>query len=141
MHMLFGVITHKCDHRESNLGDDIQAVAAGHLSPRVDLALERESLDSCTQDVFAIMNGWYMHHPERFPPSPTIRPHITSVHITPSISERLLTEPVVQYFRAHGPVGCRDRCTEQLLKKIRHRGLFQRLRNHDAGQRHLRQPE
>lgn len=114
--MKFGVITHAKNHRESNLGDDIQAIAAKQFLPRFDLYLEREQLNSYTENIFAILNGWYLHRPSSFPPSPFIHPFITSIHISPFIANKLLTNDVISYFRAHEPIGCRDLYTLELLQ-------------------------
>src|SRR5215210_5881842 len=67
-----------------------------------------------------IMNGWFMHNPENWPPSENIVPLFTSIHINPDIGERMLSEKAIEYFKnyvkKYGPVGARDKGTERLLK-------------------------
>ena len=115
--MRFGVVSHAKNHRESNLGDDIQAIAARQFLPKVDLYLERESLDSHQEEVFAILNGWYMHSPDHFPPNLAVKPKITSIHISPFVAERMLNQITIEYFRSHEPIGCRDLYTMDLLNE------------------------
>lgn len=114
--MKFGLVVHERNHNEANLGDDIQAIAARQFLPRVDLYLERELLHVQEEDAFAVLNGWYMHEPENFPPSPSIIPCITSLHISPSVAERMLDMDSIEYLQKHEPVGCRDLETLRLLE-------------------------
>lgn len=73
-----------------------------------------------------ILNGWFLHDPEHWPPHPRLHPLIVSFHITPGGGRhRLLTrrrardimfsKRHIDYLRRHGPVGARDRATLAML--------------------------
>lgn len=122
--MQFAAISHALNNKEANLGDDIQAIAAAQFYPRLDMIIEREAINTYEQEIFAIVNGWYMHNPENFPPNPSIKSHITSIHIAPSAHKILLSEESIEYFRAHEPIGCRDIYTRDLLLERGIRAFF-----------------
>ena len=54
-----------------NIGDYIQSVAQEQFLDKVDCYVEREQMNAFQSDekVNTIMNAWFMHHPENFPPS------------------------------------------------------------------------
>jgi hypothetical protein len=124
--MQFGLI----DAESTNLGDEIQAIAARQFLPRVDRRLPREALDrepGGASPVMTIMNGWYMANPKAWPPHPKILPLLVSVHLTQHrasrkrfwiapASRRMLTTAGVEWLKAHGPVGARDYATRRLLE-------------------------
>lgn len=100
-----------------NIGDYIQALAAGQFFDRVDAFVERERLDEWPGGpVKMIMNGWYMHHPEHWPPSPKIRPLFVSFHLNSAAADGMLTEAGIRYLRRHAPIGCRDSATVERLR-------------------------
>lgn len=115
-------------YQTPNLGDYIQSVAARKFLPRVDRYVDREALDEAPaqkEPIKLIMNGWFCHKPERWPPTPSIAPLLISVHITnnpePGSGVRAREEfsrmpEVLSYFRQHGPVGARDYFTLEWLK-------------------------
>lgn len=112
------IITHNDNSKQSNLGDDIQAIAARRFLPGTAMVIEREKLNSCKENICTILNGWYMHHPEEFPPSETIVPLIiTSIHISPNAATKMMNNKTIAYFKKYGPVGCRDHYTKNLLEK------------------------
>lgn len=77
-----------------NIGDYIQALAAAQFFDSIDTLIERERLDEYDgEKVKMIMNGWYMHHPEHWPPSPKIRPLFVAFHINSAVRSGLLTPP------------------------------------------------
>lgn len=124
----FGLLT--CPG-SNNLGDEIQNIAARRFLPRVDCYISREDLPrepACEGDVRAILNGWFLHHPEHWPPHPRIKPLLTSFHISQLKPSRwrlwkqtpaniLLAPKHIGYLREHGPVGARDKSTLSLLEK------------------------
>jgi lipopolysaccharide biosynthesis glycosyltransferase len=61
--------------------------------------------------------GWYMHPTFRmgydFPFAPALRPIFISFHVN---TPRVLTPTIVDYLRAHAPIGCRDWNTVHLLQ-------------------------
>ena len=102
-----------------NLGDEIQSLAAKRFLPRVDLYVDRDNLKNIksNQKIKLIMNGWFMHRPLNWPPSPDIEPLFISFHISPSCARELTSNESIQYFRKHEPIGCRDYYTRDLLRK------------------------
>ncbi len=118
IHDKFAIITHNDNSEQSNLGDDIQAIAARRFLPKVDTVIEREKLNSYKEHFHTILNGWYMHHPEAFPPSDSVVPIIiTSFHISPNAAKKMTNDKTIEFFKKHSPVGCRDHYTENLLVK------------------------
>jgi hypothetical protein len=121
----FGLLVSGSD----NLGDEIQALAARRFLPRVDRLVPRENL--CADPggpgpTRVIFNGWFLHHPRRWPPHEKIVPLLVSFHLNdrrPSrlslratASRVLLSRGKVEWLRRHGPVGARDRRTLELLR-------------------------
>jgi len=111
----YGLLT----YRTENIGDEIQSIAARQFLPRVDVYVERDSLNKVVSDekIKLIMNGWFTHKPENWPPSPDIEPLFISFHITPSAAHQLTSPQSIKYFKQHEPIGCRDYYTVNLLKK------------------------
>lgn len=115
--------------RTSNLGDEIQALAARQFLPRVDRYVDRDELSrdpGGREHTRLIMNGWYMARPEMWPPHPKILPLPISIHIsqhrpsrwrlwTARPSRTMLGRDGLNWLRQHGPIGARDRATEILL--------------------------
>lgn len=112
-----GLLVYKAKKTHKNIGDYIQSLAAEQYTGRDVVFLEREHLHEYSgEPLKLIMNGWFMHVPENWPPSKDIIPLLKSVHINPDISETMLSEKGIEYFKKYGPVGCRDKGTEKLLK-------------------------
>ena len=100
-----------------NMGDYIQSLAADQFMHATEF-VEREELDVYAGDPMkVILNGWFMHRPEAFPPSPAIVPLFVSFHVRPDVETRLLTDRTVAYLKEHGPVGCRDRTTLAMMER------------------------
>jgi len=113
----FGLLTVPNVSKVANLGDDIQAVAARQYLPRIDVYLDRENLNIYDGDpTVVIMNGWFMHHPDRFPPSDKIIPIFESFHITEAVADVIFNQKVHDYLSKHSPIGCRDQYTAKLLQ-------------------------
>jgi hypothetical protein len=111
----------------NNLGDEIQSLAALQFIPKVSRFVDRERLDEYAGPATdLILNGWYMHPPGAWPPSPRLRPPLTSFHISREISILNQTEKTasvsliegqgLEYLRANGPVGAGDLSTKSLLE-------------------------
>lgn len=114
----------------ANLGDEIQAIAARNLLPRVDAVLMREALEREPAEgtVRLILNGWFMHEPRHWPPHESIRPLVISIHITERRRSRrrfwtrpastlMLSPEGRAWFNRHGPIGARDEATLRLLQR------------------------
>jgi hypothetical protein len=105
----------------TNLGDEIQTIAALRFLPRVDAWVDRERLDEFSSSTphKIILNGWFLHRPEHWPPSQCLRPLIISFHLTrethrgynelmiaPSLT--VLSQEGIKYLRNYEPIGTRD---------------------------------
>lgn len=99
-----------------NIGDYIQAIAARQYLPKHNKYVERELLkDYSEEDIAIIMNGWFMHNPNEWPPSKKIHPLFISFHIN-STADKLLSPESINYLKKFEPIGCRDKYTEEKLK-------------------------
>jgi hypothetical protein len=101
-----------------NIGDDIQTLAAINFLKKKGITeynfIDREKLsDYDGLPVKLVMNGWYMHNINKFPPSDKITPIFISVYI----SNELIISNNVNYFKKYEPIGCRDEATVILFKK------------------------
>ncbi|TDX00980.1 polysaccharide pyruvyl transferase family protein [Dinghuibacter silviterrae] len=115
--MQYGLMTYPSFGGVYNIGDYIQSLAALQFLPQVDCFINREALHHFKDDpVKMIMNGWFMHIPENWPPSSAIDPLFVSFHINAGTNGRLLTSSGVDYFKKWASVGCRDLYTLKLLK-------------------------
>jgi hypothetical protein len=114
-----------------NLGDFIQSIAARKFLPKVDQYIDRECLNEVHspdgKPVKLIMNGWFCHRPDKWPPASFIRPLLISVHITnnpePGSGVRAREEfarspQVLNFLRQNGPVGARDHDTLAWLRSL-----------------------
>jgi hypothetical protein len=116
----------------TNLGDEIQTIAAMRFIPRVDAWVDRERLDEFRswRDHRIILNGWFLHRPDHWPPAINLKPLIISFHLTNVISSQnrlgippsraVLGAQGVEYLRSHEPIGARDLHT---LRKLRSAGV------------------
>lgn len=125
----FALLTY--DFHPGNLGDAIQSIAAQQYLPMVDAWVDRERLDEFRRSDShkIILNGWFLHRPEHWPPSETLRPLITSFHLTrerhPHYNLKML-EPAatvlsrggIEYLKQHEPVGARDLDTLGRLEDV-----------------------
>jgi len=121
----FGLLSYS---HTTNLGDEMQSLAARAFLPRVDRLVDRDALDrrSALRRAPAklILNGWFTHRPDRWPPHPSLAPLIVSLHLSDfvrghgfSAAEALVVGRNAQYFRDHGPVGVRDLWTLDLMQR------------------------
>lgn len=123
----FGLLAYS---NTNNLGDEIQSIAARQFLPAIDYYVDREALDAFAptpdQEVRMILNGWFCHRPERWPPSPAIRPLLISFHVSQTHGmwsglrpvDVFAQNPVRQYLERHGPVGARDFSTLEFLQRL-----------------------
>ncbi|GAB2945628.1 polysaccharide pyruvyl transferase family protein [Hafnia psychrotolerans] len=100
-----------------NLGDYVQSTAAKQFLPEVNHHVTREGMHLYNDEsIKMIMNAWYMANPENFPPSNKITPLYVSVHLNSSIIDRIFRPEVIEHFKKHQPIGCRDNHTRDLLR-------------------------
>lgn len=111
------ICTGEYDHK--NIGDFIQSLAAQQYYNHTDILVEREELNNfqSVERTKIILNGWFMRHPENWPPSKDLDPLITSLHIVPRVAERMLSPEGISYFKKHEPIGCRDTGTMKILQE------------------------
>ncbi|PDP81665.1 polysaccharide pyruvyl transferase family protein [Prevotella intermedia] len=100
-----------------NIGDYIQGVASAQFLPHLDGFIDRELVSKYEGELSkVIMNGWYMHYPENWPPSKQILPLFVALHINSNFKEQLLSKESVKYLKRYEPIGCRDYYTVNMLK-------------------------
>ena len=104
--------------RGGNYGDDIQALAAIHLLKKFGVEevvfIDREKVFLYEgEPVHLVMNGWYTVNDRYFPPTKQIHPFFISFHAATEEVIRNNTE----YFKKHGPIGCRALRTLQTCHK------------------------
>ena len=103
------------DHR-FNVGDDIQVQAAMQFTPHWDGLVPKPQLNSYSgPPAKMIMNGWFMHNPQQWPPSDQIDPLMISFHMNPAPAKAML-ERGREFFRHNAPIGCRDHQTLALFQ-------------------------
>lgn len=101
-----------------NIGDYIQSLAAKQFFSKSStfLYIDRDHTNEYQgEPVKLIMNGWYSHEPQNWPPSIQIDPLFVAVHINETIKDLFLTEESIAYFKKHAPIGCRDYNTLKML--------------------------
>ncbi len=115
----------------TNLGDEIQSLAALQFLPRVDKFVDRDVIGAApprrnSQPLRIVVNGWFMHAPGLWPPAPASETLLTSIHISRLMSRGMtepppkvmLTDPNVQYLRDRAPIGARDHPTLTMLREV-----------------------
>lgn len=106
-----------------NFGDEIQSIAASNFLPKIDYFIDRENITEkidINDKIKLIMNGWYMHNQEQWPPADNIVPLLISMHIVPSkkkFIENIFSERNREYLLSFGPIGTRDLGTLELFEK------------------------
>lgn len=101
-----------------NIGDDIQTLAAINFLKKKGIVnytyVDREKLSEYNgKPITLIMNGWFMHNINKFPPSKYITPIFISVHIN---NEKIIKQNK-SYFKKYEPIGCRDQSTVDMFRK------------------------
>jgi hypothetical protein len=98
-----------------NIGDNIQTLAvAQHIDQEYGLVdrdfLHRYDGEPCV----VVMNGWFTHEPQNWPPAPAITPLFFGFHMTPKVASAF--EKHKAYFERFAPIGCRDQATADIIK-------------------------
>lgn len=101
----------------SNLGDDIQALAAKQFLPHVNHYIERDSINDFKKEsnVKTILNGWWTHNKKAWPPPKNIIPLLISMHIHEDASNTFLSKKAIDYCK-NLDFGARDIWTLKFLK-------------------------
>ena len=102
----------------ANVGDDIQTLAGINFLQKKGITeysfVNREKLHEYDgEEVYLLMNGWFMHETRNFPPTDKIKPIWISFHVA---KPNIVTENL-QYFKSQPPIGCRDQATVDLFQK------------------------
>lgn len=112
-----GLLIYEPNNNLINIGDYIQSLAARQFLNSPIKYVSRENLNEYNEDVLRlIMNGWFLHNTENWPPSDKIAPTFVAFHINSSALEILNKNNSIDYFKKNEPIGCRDRYTVELLK-------------------------
>ena len=107
-------------YSNTNIGDYIQSLAAKQFINNEEdiLYCHRDELNSHHVDYAkVVMNGWFTHKPENWPPSDKVTPLFVAFHINSSVYHQLLSKESISYLKRYEPIGCRDEATAQLLKR------------------------
>ncbi|MEM0939284.1 MAG: polysaccharide pyruvyl transferase family protein [Bacteroidota bacterium] len=110
-------------YKSRNIGDDIQSLAAYELLKNEWVEfIDRERLKEYTssEKVKLLTNGWFLHHPENWPPSKSIHPYFISFHLAKyhSVRKKVLSPKLISYYKEYEPIGCRDYETKRLFESI-----------------------
>lgn len=103
----------------NNLGDHIQSICTERLLPKIKKRFNRDSLGKVADSsrYIMIMNGWFSHNPQYFPPSNVILPLFWGFHVTDCNESwnQMLSKKCIDYLKFHSPIGCRDVYTQKRL--------------------------
>ena len=106
----------------ANLGDEIQSIAASYFLPRIDRMIDRERIADNSQykgeKIKIIMNAWYQHDGNQWPPNCNLEPLFVAVHLNINnkcFSKNLFSDSSIAYLKKHGPIGARDIHTQNIL--------------------------
>lgn len=110
-----------------NLGDHIQIISGLRLLSRLGIEptrfIDRDNeiqsapgLDEEDGPVGILLNGWFKTNRAEWPPHPKLVPLIHGFHIRLLQCPELISDASIDFFRRHQPIGCRDVCTENLLR-------------------------
>ncbi len=106
----------------NNLGDEIQSIAAEQHLPNINRRFERDTLAAQHLEYphLLVMNGWFSHFPYTcLPTADKIIPVFFGFHISNwNIPYRnyFFSDAIIEYFKNHEPIGCRDKKTANLLQ-------------------------
>ena len=84
-----------------NIGDYVQALASSQFLPHIDGFIDRDEdlKDYAGEPCKVIMNGWYMHLPQNWPPSDLIDPLFVAFHLNSGVKEVLLSSQSIAYLK------------------------------------------
>lgn len=114
-----------------NLGDHIQTIATEQFI-KPEGGVERDNLLNYNgSEIFLLMQGWFgniKRHKNMFPPSNYIDPIFIGFHISDTKEDRAFysRENIINYFKKHEPIGCRDISTKDFLTQFRINAYFSR---------------
>lgn len=102
-----------------NIGDYIQSLAAEQFWKNSEVVYcKRDWLNTYKgEKIKIIMNGWFSHIPENFPPAQDIYPLFVAFHLNSSVKDRFLSSETINYLKKYEPIGCRDKYTVKILEE------------------------
>jgi len=111
-----------------NIGDHLQIIAALGLMQRLGIEtkyfIDRDDeiatapmIEGEPGPVGIVMNGWFKTNAAEWPPHPKLAPVFLGFHIRLFQCPTLVSPEAIDYYRKHGPVGCRDEYTVALLQQ------------------------
>ena len=112
------------DYSTTNIGDEIQSLAARRFLPRVDCYVNRDTVGEVAlpYPVRLIANGWYTKRPDLWPPENSqVTRLFTSIHLSDEMGsslKQLTSARAKTFLEAHSPIGCRDEHTVELLHSL-----------------------
>ena len=110
--MKIGLLKYK---NSLNIGDNIQTLAVAQHVKHTDHYVERDFLHRYEgPECVVVMNGWFTHEPQHWPPSDRIIPLFFGFHMVPEAAEAYRKH--WQYFRKYAPIGCRDSGTADIIR-------------------------
>lgn len=104
-------------YRTTNLGDEIQSLAAASLLPSAGfVGVDRDYLRSSKAfpPLPLLLNGWFTHGWGEWPPHDSLMPLFYGFHAARQV---VVSPRSLSYLRRHAPIGCRDYYTASLLAK------------------------
>lgn len=102
-------------YNASNVGDEIQSIAASRFLKRIDSYIVRENIHTTKSNASIILNAFWSGNPKNFPPSDTLDAVPIAMHLTLD-TRKHFTKKSLAWFKAHEPIGCRDMSTLEFLK-------------------------
>jgi hypothetical protein len=129
---LYGVISYMPSSNEArycNLGDEFQSIAATKFLPRVDAFVPRDDLRQIypreltgrVRRLTVILAARFYGPPTHWPPPPHLTPIFAGFRMEPGREAHRagFSRPeVVEYLKAHEPIGCRDAETSEFLDSL-----------------------
>lgn len=123
-------------YKTINIGDDIQSFVTNTLLD-ISYIVERDDYDliydfntgelitNLNENIYLIMNGWFMHNPDlktghnniKFPIKNN---KIIPIYISTCLSKdviKLYTEECIEHYKKYSPIMCRDTSTFNLLQE------------------------
>lgn len=118
-------------NNSTNIGDEIQSIAARRFLPQVDYFINRDEVGNWSPPrrgkvlpnrVRLIANSWYMSEPFAWPiQNSSIDPLFISVHVEaeiPKVKEVFSSSESVEYLKRYQPIGSRDTSTKKFLQGL-----------------------
>lgn len=98
-----------------NIGDSIQSLAVAQHVDQDHGFVERDFLNRYEGGpAVVVMNGWFSHEPQNWPPAPAIKPIFFGFHMAPETAPAYGRHAA--YLKQHEPIGCRDRTTVEIIR-------------------------